>query len=196
MVSSELLDQLFLQARTHNVWLDRPVGDDVLRRLYELARMGPTMANSGPMRLVFVRTAEGKERLKPCLSPGNVDKTMAAPVTAIVAYDVAFHEHMDRLFPVPGRDMKGHFGGMPETVREPLAMMNGSLQGGYLMLAARALGLDCGPMGGFDKAKVNEAFLAGTSWRANFLCNLGYGDPTKLHPRNPRFEVDEVVRFA
>lgn len=188
-----VLDQLFLQARTHNVWLDRPVSDETLHQIYDLARMGPTSANTTPMRLVFVRSPEAKERLKPALSPGNVDKTMAAPVTAIVAYDTDFHEQMGKLF--PSRDMQTAFAKMPPEARAQMAMMNGSLQGAYLIIAARALGLDCGPMGGFNKDLTNAAFFAGTPWKANFLVNLGYGDSSKLFPRNPRLDFNEVARI-
>jgi 3-hydroxypropanoate dehydrogenase len=195
-LESPALDQLFLAARTHNVWLDRPVADDTLRRIYELARMGPTAANTSPLRMVFVRTHEGKEKLRPALSAGNVDKTMAAPVTAIVAYDSEFYRHMGRLFPVPGRDMKATFEAMPVEQRTQSALMNGSLQGGYVILAARALGLDCGPMGGFDKAKVDALFLTGTTWKSNFLVNLGYGDASKLFPRNPRFDFEEATQLV
>ncbi|RKH54644.1 malonic semialdehyde reductase [Corallococcus aberystwythensis] len=187
------LEQLFTEARTHGAWQDRPVTEETLRRIYELARMAPTAVNSQPVRLVFVKSREAKERLKPALSPGNVDKTMQAPVTAIVAYDTAFHEQMPRLF--PSRDMKSVFAGMPPEAREQAAFLNGSLQAGYVILAARALGLDCGPMGGFDKAKVDEAFLQGTGWKSNILLNLGYGDPAKLHPRNPRLSFEDACRI-
>ncbi|RKH48095.1 malonic semialdehyde reductase [Corallococcus llansteffanensis] len=187
------LEQLFTEARTHGAWLDRPVPDDTLRRLYELARMAPTAANTQPMRLVFVKGREAKEKLKPTLAPGNVDKTMQAPVTVIVAYDTAFHEQMPRLF--PSRDMKSVFAAQSPEAREQTASMNSSLQGAYLLLAARALGLDCGPMGGFDKAKVDAAFLEGTGWKSNFLINLGYGDAQKLFPRNPRLAFEDACRI-
>ena len=193
-LESSVLDQLFLQARTHNGWLDRPVSDETIYRLYDLMRMGPTSANATPMRVVFVKSHEAKERLKPTLHAGNVDKTMSAPVTAIVAYDLQFHEQMPKLF--PARDMKSVFASMPEAARNHMALLNGSLQGAYLMLAARALGLDCGPMAGFDNAKVDEAFLSGTSWKSLFLVNLGYGDATKLFPRNPRLEFADAARIA
>jgi 3-hydroxypropanoate dehydrogenase len=187
------LDQIFLQARTYNGWLDRPVDDATLRRIYELARMGPTSANTTPMRLVFVKSREAKERLRPALSPGNVDKTMAAPATAIVAYDLEFHEQMPKLF--PARDMKSAFAAMPPEGRKDHASMNGALEGAYLIVAARVLGLDCGPMGGFDRAKVDATFLEGTSWRSLFLVNIGYGDPAKVFPRNPRLEFAEAARI-
>ncbi|RKH76322.1 malonic semialdehyde reductase [Corallococcus sp. AB045] len=191
-LGTDALEQLFTEARTYPGWQDRPVTDETLRRIYELARMAPTAVNSQPVRLVFVRSREAKERLKPALSPGNVDKTMQAPVTVIVAYDTAFHEQMPKLF--PSRDMKSVFAAMTPEAREQAAFMNGTLQGGYVILAARALGLDCGPMGGFDKAKVDEAFLQGTGWRSNFLINLGYGDPAKLFPRNPRLSFEDACR--
>ncbi|RKG94412.1 malonic semialdehyde reductase [Corallococcus carmarthensis] len=188
------LEQLFTEARTYPGWQDRPVTDETLRRIYELARMAPTAVNSQPVRLVFVKSREAKERLKPALSPGNVDKTMQAPVTVIVAYDTAFHEQMPKLF--PARDMKSVFAAMTPEAREQSAFMNGSLQGAYVILAARALGLDCGPMGGFDKAKVDEAFLLGTGWKSNFLINLGYGDAAKLFPRNPRLSFEDACRLV
>ncbi|RKG56209.1 malonic semialdehyde reductase [Corallococcus sp. AB011P] len=191
-LDTDALEQLFTEARTYPGWQDRPVTDETLRRIYELARMAPTAVNSQPVRLVFVRSREAKERLKPALSPGNVDKTMQAPVTVIVAYDTAFHEQMPKLF--PSRDMKSVFAAMTPEAREQAAFMNGTLQGGYVILAARALGLDCGPMGGFDKAKVDEAFLQGTGWKSNFLINLGYGDPAKLFPRNPRLSFEDACR--
>jgi 3-hydroxypropanoate dehydrogenase len=184
---------LFLEARTHNGWQDRPVPDELLKRVYEMARMGPTSANSQPMRVVFVKSQEAKERLRPCLSPGNVDKTMTAPATAIVAYDLAYYEYFPRLF--PAADMRTMALGMPAERRERAAFQNGSLQGGYLILAARALGLDCGPMGGFDNAKVDAAFFPDGTWRSNFLVNLGYGDESKLRPRNPRLSFDEACRI-
>ena len=192
-LDASTLEQLFTEARTHNGWLDRPVTDDTLRRLYELARMAPTAANSQPVRLVFVKGREAKEKLKATLAPGNVDKTMQAPVTVIVAYDTAFHEQMPKLF--PARDMKSYFAAQSPEAREQGAFMNSSLQGGYLILAARALGLDCGPMGGFDKAKVDAAFLEGTGWKSNFLLNLGYGDAQKLFPRNPRLAFEDACRI-
>ena len=187
------LRQLFLDARTHNAWLDKPVTDETLHQLYDLVSLGPTSANSNPFRVVFVKSVAGKEKLKPALSPGNVDKTMAAPATAIVAWDTDFAEQMPKLFPM--RDMKTALLGMPAPVREAFGLTSATLQGGYLIIAARALGLDCGPMGGFDKAKVDEAFFAGTKWRSNFLVNLGYGDPGKLHPRLPRLPFAEAARI-
>jgi 3-hydroxypropanoate dehydrogenase len=188
------LDLIFRKARTHNVWLDRPVEDALLRQVYDLARMGPTSANMCPMRIVFVRSREAKEKLKPALDPGNVDKTMKAPVTAIVGMDVHFYEQLPKLF--PHADAKAWFKDLPENVLEYIALRNGSLQGAYLMLAARALGLDCGPMSGFNNAKVDEAFFAGTTVKSNFLCNLGYGDASKLYPRSPRLTFEEACKVV
>lgn len=185
---------LFLDARTHNGWLAKPVDDATLHRLYELARMPPTAANTNPLRLVFMKSAAAKERLRPALAPGNVDKTMAAPVTVIVAFDVAFAAKMGELFPARP-EMGASMAKMPEAARDRFALMNGSLQGAYVILAARALGLDAGPMGGFDNAKVDAEFLAGTTWRSNFLLNLGYGDPSKLYPRNPRLSFETACRI-
>ena len=192
-LSDSALETLFLKARTHNGWQDRPVPEDLLRRLWDLARMGPTAANSLPVRVVFVTTPAGKERLRPALSEGNVAKTMAAPVTAIIGHDLAFYEHLPRLF--PHTDARSWFVGNEAAILDT-ARLNGSLQGAYLILAARALGLDCGPMGGFDRDKVNAAFFPEGTIRANFLCNIGYGDPAALHPRNPRLEFDEACTIA
>jgi len=192
MLSDDGLDLLFRNARTHKVWLDRPVPDDLLRRVYDLARLGPTSANCSPMRLLFVKSREGKERLRPSLTPGNVDKTMQAPVTAIIGHAVDFYDELPRLF--PAADMRANFAGKPEFAAVT-AFRNGSLQGAYLMLAARALGLDCGGMSGFDNAKVDaEFFPEGRRVKSNFLCNLGYGDTSKLTPRGPRLSFDEVCR--
>jgi len=192
VMSKDGLDLIFRNARTHNAWLDKPVEDALLRQVYDLAKMGPTSANMCPMRIVFVKSAEAKERLKPALQPGNVDKTMAAPVTAIIGMDIHFYEELPRLF--PHADAKSWFKDLPENVLEYTALRNSSLQGAYFMLAARALGLDCGPMSGFDNAKVDEAFFAGTAVKSNFLCNLGYGDPSKLYPRSPRLGFDEACQ--
>jgi len=191
-LTPEALDLIFRKARTHISWLHKPVTDHVLRELYDLMKWGPTSANCSPARIVFVRTPEAKERLKPALSPNNVDKTMQAPVTAILAYDLKFYEHLPRLFPnnPAARDW---FSGSPQLT-EVTAFRNGSLQGGYFILAARSLGLDCGPMSGFDNAKVDQEFFPPTV-KSNFLCNLGYGDPAKLFPRNPRHTFDEVCKI-
>jgi 3-hydroxypropanoate dehydrogenase len=186
------LDQLFRAARTQNKWQDRPVPDAKLQELYELLKWGPTSANSSPARFVFVRTPEGKAKLKDALSAGNTEKTMAAPVTVIVCYDSYFYDKLGQLF--PHTDAKPWFTSSPEFA-EKTAFRNGSLQGAYLMLAARAIGLDVGPMSGFDNAKVDELFLFGTGWKSNFLVNLGYGDPASLFPRSPRLSFDEAARL-
>lgn len=188
------LSRLFLDARTHGHWVDRPVADDVLRQLYDLARMPPTSSNTQPMRLVFVKTAEAKARLKDTLAPGNVDKVMQAPVTVIVAHDTAFFDQMETL--MPGVDVRSRMVARPPEQLERLALQSATLQGGYLILAARALGLDCGPIGGFDAAKVDAAFLEGTTWKSDFLLNLGYGDHSKLLPRRPRLEFDVACRIV
>jgi 3-hydroxypropanoate dehydrogenase len=194
VVSSEGLDLIFRKARTHNVWLDKPVEDALLRQVYDLARMGPTSANMCPMRIVFVRSREAKERLKHALDPGNVDKTMKAPVTAIIGMEVHFYEQLPKLF--PHADAKAWFKDLPENVLEYTALRNSSLQGAYFMLAARALGLDCGPMSGFNNAKADAAFFAGTTIKSNFLCNLGYGDASRLHPRSPRLSFEEACKVV
>ena len=188
-VSSDALDQLFRKARTHSAWLPTRVSVKTLREVYELARMGPTSANSSPARFVFLESATAKARLKPALAPGNVEKTMAAPITVIVAWDTEFHERLPRLF--PHADMRSYFVGNKPLIDET-AFRNSSLQGAYFIIAARAVGLDCGPMSGFDAAKVNAEFFPDGKWRANFLCNLGYGDPSKLYPRSPRLEFEEA----
>jgi len=192
-LSETALDLVFRGARTHTHWLDRPVDDDTLRALHGLMKWGPTSANCSPARIVFVRSREAKERLRPALSAGNVDKTMAAPVTAIIGHDLRFYDHLPRLF--PHADARSWFTGKDELIRTT-AFRNGTLQGAYLIVAARALGLDCGPMSGFDNARVDAEFFPGDTVKSNFLCNLGYGDPAKLHPRNPRLEFDEACRIA
>ena len=186
------LDAVFRTARTHNGFVDRPVTESTLRALYELLKWAPTSANSSPARFVFVVSREAKERLRPALSAGNLDKTMAAPVTAIVAYDLEFYDKLPRLF--PHTDARSWFAGKPEHILTT-AFRNGTLQGGYLILAARALGLDCGPMSGFDNAKVDAAFFPDGTVKSNFLCNLGYGDPEKLMPRHPRLPFEEACRI-
>ena len=204
VLSNEALDQLFREARTYSAWLDQPVSDDTLRQLYDVMKWAPTSANGNPARIAFVRSPEAKQRLLPALAPGNVDKTMAAPVTAIIAYDLKFYEKLPRLFP-HAKGMRDLFARSPDLI-ESTARRNSSLQGAYLILAARALGLDCGPMSGFDNAKVDEAFFSAGkpcegcnqeffpegSVKSNFLCNLGYGDPAKLHPRGPRLTFEEA----
>lgn len=187
------LNQLFAEARTHNKWQDRDVPDALLRELVELMKMGPTAANSSPARLVFVKSQAGKERLKPFLSAGNLAKTMAAPVTAIIGHDMAFYEHLPRLF--PHTDARSWFVGKPESIAAT-AFRNSSLQGAYLIVAARALGLDAGPMSGFDAAGVDKEFFAGTEIRSNFICSLGYGDPAGLFPRLPRFDFDDMAKIV
>lgn len=192
-IDERALDQLFREARTHNKWQDRPVPDAKLRELYDLVKMAPTSANGSPARFVFVRTPEGKAKLKPALSAGNLEKTMNAPVTVIVAHDTHFYDKLPVLFP-HAPDAKNWFTGSL-SFAEQTAFRNGSMQGAYLILAARALGLDTGPMSGFDTAKVDEAFFSGTNWKSNFLVNLGYGDPEGLFPRNPRLDFEEAARF-
>src|SRR5882724_11054935 len=192
VVNDEALDVLFREARTHNGWLNKPVDDGILRQVYDLARMGPTSANMCPMRVVFVKSKEAKEKLKPALDAGNVDKTMLAPVTAIIGMDIRFYDQLPKLF--PHADAKAWFKDLPENVLEYLTLRNSSLQGAYFMLAARSLGLDCGPMSGFDNARVDEAFFGGTTIKSNFLCNLGYGDASKLYPRSPRLTFDEACK--
>jgi len=183
------LDALFRAARTRYRWTDQPVSDAALRDLYELLRLGPTSANASPGRFLFLRTRGAKERLVPALSAGNVGKTLSAPVTAIVAYDPRFYDHLPRLF--PSADARAWFSGNT-TLAEETAFRNGTLQGAYLILAARALGLDCGPMSGFDRAKVDDIFLADRGWKSNFLVNIGHGEATDQPPRAPRLEFDEA----
>jgi 3-hydroxypropanoate dehydrogenase len=187
------LDQLFRDARTANGWRDTPVPAETLRALYDLVKWGPTSANIQPLRLKFVTSPEAKERLRPHLSAGNVEKTMAAPVVAILGQDMAFYEHLPRMFP-HNQTARSWFEGKPDVI-EASAFRNASLQGGYLILAARALGLDAGPMSGFDAAGVDAAFWAGTRVKTNFLCSLGHGDPAKLFPRSPRFAFEEACEI-
>jgi 3-hydroxypropanoate dehydrogenase len=189
-ISQEALDQLFCEAQTHSTWLPEPVLVELLRRAYELARLGPTSANASPARFVFLTTPGAKGLLKPVLAPGNVDKTMAAPVTVIIAWDTEFHEHLPKLF--PQADVRSYFVGNKPLIEEN-AFRNSSLQAAYFILAARALGLDCGPMSRFDTDKLNAAFFPDGKWKVNLLCNLGYGDPNKLHPRNPRLNFEEAA---
>ncbi len=203
-VNDECLDVIFRKARTHNGWLNKPVTDEMLRQIYDLMKWAPTSANSSPARFVFLRTPKAKERLRPTLAPGNVEKVMTAPVTVIVAYDLFFYEKLPKLFP-HSPSMADLFAKNPQLV-EMTAQRNSSLQGAYLILAARALGLDCGPLSGFDNARIDEEFFnAGRECegcdqeffpeghvRSNFLCNLGYGDPSKLFPRSPRLKFEEA----
>lgn len=186
------LDILFRAARTYNGWQDKDVSDVLLQAVYDLAKWGPTSANSCPARFVFVKSKAAKERLRPHLGAGNVDKTMAAPVTVIVGYDMKFYDQLPKLF--PHTDARSWFAGRDEVIRQT-AFRNGSLQGAYLMLAARSLGLDCGPMSGFDQDGVNREFFAGTDVKANFLCNIGYGDPSSVFPRSPRLGFDEACQI-
>ena len=191
-VDEAALRQIFLDARTYNGWLDKPVSDDCLRQIVELMKMGPTSANCQPIRIRFLKSREAKERLRPFLMEGNVEKTMSAPVVAILAHDLEFHERLPRYF--PHTDAKSWFEGNPPLIEET-AFRNGTLQAAYFIMAARALGLDCGPMSGFDQDGVNREFFAGTSIRANFLCNLGYGDPASLFERSPRPEFGEIAEI-
>lgn len=192
-LEASALAQLFTQARSQNGWIDKPVSDATLRELHALARMGPTSANCSPARFVFVRSAEGKAALAPALSKGNRDKTLSAPVTVIVAYDSEFHDKLPELF--PHGDARSWFTASPALAQET-AFRNSTLQAAYLLMAARALGLDAGPMSGFDAAQVDAAFLAGTAWKTNFLINLGHGDPGKVFPRLPRLSFDASCRLA
>ena len=193
IINDEALDIIFRAARTHNGWEDRAVSQTLIQAAYDLMKWGPTSANCFPARFVFVTSDEGKERLKPHLLDGNVEKTMAAPCCVIIGHDMAFYEKLPELF--PHTDAKSWFVGNDALIEET-AMRNGSLQGAYFMIAARAVGLDCGAMSGFDKAGVDEAFFAGTAYRSNFLCNLGYGTDENLFPRSPRPEFDAVCEIV
>ncbi len=192
ILSEPALDLVFREARTHNRWLDKPVDDEMLRALYDLLRWGPTSANCLPARIVFLRSRESKERLRPALSAGNLDKTMAAPVTAIIGYDLRFFDKLPRLF--PHTDARSWFAGKDEVIHTT-AFRNGTLQGAYLIIAARSLGLDCGPMSGFDHHKVDVEFFPGGTVKSNFLCNLGYGDPAGLFARSPRLPFNEACQL-
>ena len=187
-----MLDLMFRQARTHSTWTDKPVPEALLRQAWDLARMGPTSVNCQPARIVFVQSAAAKQKLKPALAPGNVDKTMAAPVTAIIAEDSAFYDNLPRLF--PHVDARAWFTGNA-ALAAATAFRNATLQGGYFILALRALGLDCGPMSGFDQAKVDAAFFPDGRVKSNFLLNIGYGDRAGLHPQGPRLDFDEACRM-
>ena len=196
-LNADALDQLFLQARTFRgssqAWRDTPVTDAQLGQLYDLMRLAPTSANCSPARIVFVRSDEAREKLRDALNPGNVDQTMAAPVTAIIGQDMEFYEHLPQLFPYA--DARSWFAGSPAAIQDA-ASRNTALQGAYLIMAARALGLDCGPMSGFDRAKMDAAFWAGTTVKTNFICTLGEGDPSKVLARNPRLSFDEACRLS
>jgi len=189
VLNDEAQDLIFRKARSHNGWLDKTVDDSLLQAAFDLAKMAPTSANCSPMRILFLRSSDAKEKLKPCLLGSNVAKTMGAPVTAILANDHAFYDHLPKLF--PHDDARPWFTGNQALI-DTTAMRNGSLQGAYFMLACRSVGLDCGPISGFDNAMVDELFFKGTETRSNFICNLGFGDPNALFPRSPRFTFDEV----
>lgn len=191
-IASQSLEQLFTGARTHHVWTNKPVSDETLRQVYELAKWGPTSVNAGPMRVLFVRTPAAKEKLLPALMGANVDQVKGAPVTAVIAFDENFHEKLPTLF--PAFDARPMFTSNP-ALSHATAFRNSSLQGAYFILAARALGLDTGPMSGFDNAKVDEAFFQGTTWKSNFICTLGHGDTAKLFPRGPRLSFEEACKL-
>jgi 3-hydroxypropanoate dehydrogenase len=192
ILDDSALDALFRAARTHNAWQEKPVSDALLQAVWELAKMPPTSANCSPMRVLFVRSPEAKARLVPLLLEGNRAKTLKAPVTAIIGYDTEFYENLPRLF--PHTDARAWFAGKPELIAAT-AFRNGTLQGAYLIMAARALGLDCGPMSGFDNASVDAAFFPEGRIRSNFLCSLGYGDPVGVRPRNPRLAFAEACKI-
>lgn len=192
-IDSQCLAQLFTGARTQNGWLDKPLPEDTITQLYDLVKFGPTSANCSPARFIFVATAAGKERLSPALSSGNRDKTRAAPLTVIVGHDPAFYDKLPELF--PHTDARPWFTSTP-GVAEETAFRNGTLQGGYMIMAARALGLDCGPMSGFDVPMVETAFMADTGWKANFLINIGYGDPSAVFDRLPRLAFDDACQIV
>jgi 3-hydroxypropanoate dehydrogenase len=192
-IDDAALDQLFRGARTYSAWLQEPVAPETLHELYDLVKWGPTSANSCPLRIVFVQSRAAKEQLVACMNPGNVEKTRQAPVTAVLGMDLEFHDKLPQLF--PHTDARSWFAGKPATI-EATAFRNSSLQGGYFILAARALGLDCGPMSGFDADKVNAAFFPDGKVKVNFVCNLGHGDPARLHARSPRLKFDQACRVA
>jgi len=192
MLDHAALATLFTEARTHNGWQARPVADELCQQMYDLAKWGATSANCSPARIVFVKSPAEKEKLLACMAPGNQDKTRAAPVTAIIGMDMAFFEKLPQLF--PHADAKSWFVGNQPLI-DSSAFRNSSLQGAYLMLAARALGLDCGPMSGFDADKINAAFFADSQVKVNFVCNIGYGDASKLFPRSPRLAFEEACKI-
>jgi 3-hydroxypropanoate dehydrogenase len=192
-IDEAAIRQLFLDARTHNAFLDAPVPDALLQEAVDLAKLGPTAANSSPLRIVFVRSAEAKERLRPALAPGNLDKTIAAPVTAIIAADRAFYDQLPKLF--PHADARAWFAGN-DAFADETGFRNSSLQGAYFILALRAVGLDAGPMSGFDNAKLDAEFFPDGQFRSNFLINIGFGDHSKLFPRSPRLTFSEIATFA
>jgi 3-hydroxypropanoate dehydrogenase len=191
-LNPQVLAQLFTEARTHNKWQAKDVPDSLLKQLVDLMKMAPTSANCSPARIIFLKSQAAKNRLKPFLAPANIEKTMTAPVTAIIAHDLTFYDHLPRLF--PHADAKSWFVGKDEHI-QTTAFRNGSLQGGYFMIAARALGLDVGGLSGFDNAALDAEYFAGTAVRSNFLCNLGYGDAAGQFPRSPRFAFDEIAKI-
>lgn len=195
MIDDRALDVLFRKARTQNGFQDQPVTEEQLRALHEIMKWGPTTANSQPMRVVYVRSEEAKEKLRPALSAGNLDKTMKAPITAIIAYDTRFYEHLPRMFPHNQDAINWFKGEAKKAHAETSAFRNDTLQGGYFIIAARAVGLDCGPMSGFDNAKVDAAFFPDGRFKSNFLCNLGKGDPSKVFARSPRLSFDEMCKI-
>jgi 3-hydroxypropanoate dehydrogenase len=192
-LDAQAIDLLFREARTHNGWLDHPVPDVLLTEAVDIMKLAPTAVNASPLRIVFVRSPEAKSKLKEALATGNVEKTMSAPVTALLGYDRSFYDHLPRLF--PHADAKAWFVGN-EPFANDTAYKNGTLQAAYFLLALRSLGLDAGPMGGFDADKTDAAFFADTNIRSNILVNIGYGDASKLYPRSPRFACEEIARFA
>jgi 3-hydroxypropanoate dehydrogenase len=192
-LNQEAIAQLFTEARTHHAWLPKDVSDETLKQLYDVTKWGPTSVNAGPMRVLFVKSKPEKEKLLPALMGSNVGQVQEAPVTAIIAFDEKFYDQLPKLF--PAFDARSMFAN-DKVMSEVTAFRNSSLQGAYLMLAARALGLDVGPMSGFDNAKVDEAFFSGTSWKSNFICTLGYGDASKLYPRGPRLEFNEACKIV
>ena len=194
VVDERVLDQLFREARSHNGWKDTPVNDVQLRALYEIMKWGPTTSNSQPQRTLFLRTQKEKDRLKPAMSASNQEKTITAPVVAILAYDLKYYEHIERFYPIVAKSYMER-SRTDAAFTEKTAFRNASLQGAYFIIAARALGLDCGPMSGFDNAKVDAEFFPDGQWKSNFLCAIGQGDPEKLRARYGRFEFDDVCRI-
>ncbi|NQU60108.1 MAG: malonic semialdehyde reductase [Rhodospirillales bacterium] len=192
-ISQDALDQLFIEGRTHNGWQDKMVPVELLEKIWDLTKMGPTSANCSPARIVFVTTTEAKERLKPCLIEGNVEKTMTAPAIAIIGQDMKFYDRLPELF--PHTDARAWFAGNDALI-ESTAFRNATLQGAYLILAARALGLDTGPMSGFDNAAVDAAFFSGTEVKSNFICNIGYGNGEDMFPRSPRLTFDDACSIV
>jgi 3-hydroxypropanoate dehydrogenase len=192
-ISMSSIEQLFTGARTYHAWQDKPVEDGVLHEIYDLTKWGPTSANASPLRIVFVKSKSAKEKLLPAVAGPNIEQVLAAPVTAIIAYDRKFYDQLPALFPV--YDMRPMFVSNP-SMSEQTGFRNSSMQGAYFILAVRALGLDAGPMSGFDNAKVDQAFFEKSSWKSNFLCNIGYGDTGKLRPRGPRLSFEEACIIA